>query len=161
MRGGLLRPDQCLVSCVSISPQHEFDRKCLDREFPMDSLLFLLLLWSSLPSVYGFVSTSNLRFSSVTDPRRTAHLVGYNMQWASTIKEVELSHFFKEWPAMWKRFWFIWIVCWMFIAAMGIMSSSIVPSGFQMSVLNAIRRSTQAARSWLTIVVTILLQLCL
>lgn len=61
-----------------------------------------------------------------------AHLTGYNMQWASTIKEVELSHFFKEWPAMWKRFWDIWIVSWVIIIGVGLVASPLVPYGYRM-----------------------------
>jgi hypothetical protein len=56
------------------------------------------------------------------------------MQWSSTVKEVELSHFFKEWPAMWKRFWDIWIVSWVIIVGVAVMASPIVPYAFRMSV---------------------------
>ncbi|GFZ49140.1 hypothetical protein JCM24511_06890 [Saitozyma sp. JCM 24511] len=62
-----------------------------------------------------------------------AHLVGYNMQWASTIKEVELSHFFKEWPAMWKRFWDVWILSWIIMAAVAVMASPAVPIGYRIT----------------------------
>lgn len=55
------------------------------------------------------------------------------MQWASTIKEVELSHFFKEWPAMWKRFWDIWVVSWVIILGVGLMASPIVPYGYRIT----------------------------
>jgi hypothetical protein len=59
-------------------------------------------------------------------------LTGYNMQWASTIKEVELSHFFKEWPAMWKKFWTVWIMSWVIIVGVAIMASNIPPAGYRM-----------------------------
>nr|ACZ81467.1 Ncp1 [Kwoniella heveanensis] len=62
-----------------------------------------------------------------------AHLTGYNMQWASTVKEVELSHFFKEWPAMWKRFWDIWIVSWVIILGVAFMASPLVPLGYRIT----------------------------
>ncbi|WWD22045.1 hypothetical protein CI109_106533 [Kwoniella shandongensis] len=62
-----------------------------------------------------------------------AHLTGYNMQWASTVKEVELSHFFKEWPAMWKRFWDIWIVSWIMILGVAMMASPVVPIGYRIT----------------------------
>ncbi|WWD07950.1 hypothetical protein V865_006058 [Kwoniella europaea PYCC6329] len=62
-----------------------------------------------------------------------AHLTGYNMQWASTVKEVELSHFFKEWPAMWKRFWDIWIVSWVMILGVAFMASPLVPMGYRIT----------------------------
>ncbi|WVQ83998.1 hypothetical protein IAT38_006143 [Cryptococcus sp. DSM 104549] len=62
-----------------------------------------------------------------------AHLTGYNMQWASTVKEVELSHFFKEWPAMWKRFWDIWIVSWVIIVGVALMASPLVPVGYRIT----------------------------
>lgn len=54
--------------------------------------------------------------SPLTDS--VAHLVGYNMQWSSTVKEVEASHFFKEWPAMWKRFWDVWVLSWVIIVSL-------------------------------------------
>jgi hypothetical protein len=72
---------------------------------------------------------------SKTDPKsRVAHLVGYNMQWASTVKEVELSHFFKEWPAMWKRFWDVWILSWVIMLGVAFMASPLVPEGYRMWV---------------------------
>jgi hypothetical protein len=55
------------------------------------------------------------------------------MQWASTIKEVELSHFFKEWPAMWRRFWDIWVVSWVIILGVGFMASPLVPYGYRIT----------------------------
>ncbi|EIW68700.1 hypothetical protein TREMEDRAFT_31854 [Tremella mesenterica DSM 1558] len=67
-----------------------------------------------------------------------AHLVGYNMQWASTIKEVELSHFFKEWPLMWKRFWTVWILSWIQILGVAFMASSLVPVGYRITNFTAI-----------------------
>ncbi|ODN96436.1 hypothetical protein L198_04150 [Cryptococcus wingfieldii CBS 7118] len=71
-----------------------------------------------------------------------AHLTGYNMQWASTVKEVELSHFFKEWPAMWKRFWDIWLISWAIILGVAFMASPIVPIGYRMWVLPHIDQAT-------------------
>lgn len=56
------------------------------------------------------------------------------MQWSSTVKEVELSHFFKEWPAMWKRFWDIWVVSWVIIVGVSVMASPIVPYAYRMYV---------------------------
>ncbi|KAL7424392.1 hypothetical protein Q5752_000074 [Cryptotrichosporon argae] len=67
-----------------------------------------------------------------------AHLTGYNMQWSSTVKEVELSHFFKEWPAMWKRFWDIWIVSWVILAGMIVFATPIVPDGYRITNFTAI-----------------------
>ncbi|KAK4689771.1 hypothetical protein P7C73_g329, partial [Tremellales sp. Uapishka_1] len=67
-----------------------------------------------------------------------AHLVGYNMQWSSTVKEVEVSHFFKEWPAMWKRFWDVWILSWVIILGCAIMASPLVPLGYRITNFTAI-----------------------
>lgn len=97
----------------------------------MGHLLFLLLLWLAIPPLHCFVSwTMHTQRHQLTP--RLAHLTGYNMQWASTIKEVELSHFFKEWPAMWKRFWTVWILSWVIIVGVAIMASNIVPAGYRM-----------------------------
>lgn len=93
--------------------------------------LLLLLLWSVLALVNCPVSPIEV-VVACSDPS-LAHLTGYNMQWASTVKEVELSHFFKEWPAMWKRFWDIWVVSWVIILGVGMMASPLVPYGYRIT----------------------------
>lgn len=56
-----------------------------------------------------------------------AHLFSYNMTWAATKKEVERSNFFKEVPRILKRFWFALTVSVILVAAMIILSTSLVP----------------------------------
>ena len=49
------------------------------------------------------------------------------MTWGATKKEVERSNFFKEVPKIFKRFWFSWLVAWILVIAMIILSTPIVP----------------------------------
>ncbi|KAL4246764.1 Glycosyltransferase 2-like domain-containing protein [Abortiporus biennis] len=56
-----------------------------------------------------------------------AHLFSYNMTWGATKKEVERSNFFKEVPKIFKRFWFPWVVSWLLIIGMVIVSTPLVP----------------------------------
>ena len=56
-----------------------------------------------------------------------AHTFSYNMTWGATKKEVERSNFFKEVPKIFKRFWFSWLVSWILVAAMIILSTPVVP----------------------------------
>ncbi|KAI0763980.1 glycosyl transferase family group 2-domain-containing protein [Trametes elegans] len=56
-----------------------------------------------------------------------AHLFSYNITWGATKKEVERSNFFKEVPKIFKRFWFMWLVSWLLVAAMVILSTSLMP----------------------------------
>ncbi|KAJ3771955.1 putative glycosyltransferase family 2 protein [Lentinula raphanica] len=60
-----------------------------------------------------------------------AHLFSYNITWSATVKEVERSNFFKEIPKIAKRFWFPLIVSFILIAAMVILSTSLVPIGWR------------------------------
>lgn len=98
---------------------------------PCSSTFFTLMLtWQWV--IFFFFFFCGLSWHLTT--ALLAHLTGYNMQWSSTVKEVELSHFFKEWPAMWKRFWDIWIVSWVIIVGVAVMASPIVPYAFRMYV---------------------------
>ncbi|KAI0827193.1 glycosyl transferase family group 2-domain-containing protein [Trametes gibbosa] len=56
-----------------------------------------------------------------------AHLFSYNITWGATKKEVERSNFFKEVPKIFKRFWFPWLVSWILVAAMVILSTPLMP----------------------------------
>ena len=56
-----------------------------------------------------------------------AHCFSYNMTWGATKKEVERSNFFKEIPKIFKRFWFSWLVAWIVIFGMIILSTPAVP----------------------------------
>lgn len=86
-----------------------------------------------------------------------AHLVSYNsrsrqcnvalapeltgipvVQWSTTIKEVQVSNFFKEVPAIFKRFWMMLVVCFTVIGVIIVMTTSIIPVGYQIRAFNAI-----------------------
>ncbi|KAL5522229.1 hypothetical protein ACEPAF_2086 [Sanghuangporus sanghuang] len=56
-----------------------------------------------------------------------AHLFSYNITWGATKKEVERSNFFIEVPKILRRFWLSIIVSIMIIAAMVILSTTIMP----------------------------------
>lgn len=56
-----------------------------------------------------------------------AHLFSYNITWGATKKEVEFSNFFKEVPAILKRFWATYIISFLTLAAMVVLSLPFVP----------------------------------
>ena len=56
-----------------------------------------------------------------------AHLFSYNMTWGATKKEVERSNFFEEIPKILKRFWVPWTICFILMAGIIILSTSVVP----------------------------------
>ncbi|KAG9311354.1 glycosyl transferase family group 2-domain-containing protein [Chiua virens] len=62
-----------------------------------------------------------------------AHLFSYDITWTATKKEVERSNFFKEVPKILKRFWFTFLVCFVLIAGMIIVSTSLVPYQWQLT----------------------------
>lgn len=49
------------------------------------------------------------------------------MTWAATKKEVEFSNFFKEVPKILKRFWLSYVVSFITVAAMIVLSLPVVP----------------------------------
>ena len=56
-----------------------------------------------------------------------AHLFSYNITWGATKKEVERSNFFIEVPKIFRRFWLSIIVSAMIIAAMVVLSTTVMP----------------------------------
>ncbi|CDU25157.1 uncharacterized protein SPSC_04991 [Sporisorium scitamineum] len=56
-----------------------------------------------------------------------AHITGYDMTWSATVKDVTESNFWKEIPAMLRRFWHCYLVMLSFMAAVIIFSSPLVP----------------------------------
>jgi len=56
-----------------------------------------------------------------------AHLFSYNITWGATKKEVEFSHFFKETPAILKRFWASYTISFLTLAGMAVLSLPFVP----------------------------------
>lgn len=120
---------QCFLCCIPVQIEQRNNSQCIYTKFQMDIFLFFLFLRHVMAldscvvsSLCCLLMIYLMRSHFI---RRCAHLTGYNMQWASTVKEVELSHFFKEWPAMWRRFWGIWIVSWAMILGVAFMASSL------------------------------------
>jgi hypothetical protein len=60
-----------------------------------------------------------------------AHLFSYNITWGATKKEVERSNFFIEVPRILRRFWLAFIISFLVIAMIVILSTSLVPPGWQ------------------------------
>ncbi|KAI0287145.1 glycosyl transferase family group 2-domain-containing protein [Russula brevipes] len=60
-----------------------------------------------------------------------AHLFSYNITWGATKKEVERSNFFIEVPRILRRFWLSLVVGFFMIAMMIVLSTNLVPAGWQ------------------------------
>ncbi|THG96109.1 hypothetical protein EW026_g5663 [Hermanssonia centrifuga] len=60
-----------------------------------------------------------------------AHMFSYNIQWGATKKEVERSNFWLEVPKILKRFWIAFLLCFSMFAIMIILSTGLVPVGWQ------------------------------
>ncbi|KAJ9105388.1 hypothetical protein QFC21_001758 [Naganishia friedmannii] len=67
-----------------------------------------------------------------------AHLTGYDMSWAMTEKEVDFSNFFKEVPAIIKRFWTAFIPAFVVMVGCGVMASPYIPEGYRILDFTAI-----------------------
>ncbi|KAJ3488592.1 hypothetical protein NLI96_g2716 [Meripilus lineatus] len=60
-----------------------------------------------------------------------AHLFSYNITWGATKKEVERSNFWLEVPKIFQRFWLALLLCVVISAGMVILSTNLVPLGWQ------------------------------
>ncbi|KAF7797020.1 hypothetical protein EIP86_008212 [Pleurotus ostreatoroseus] len=60
-----------------------------------------------------------------------AHMFSYNITWGATKKEVERSNFWLEVPKILKRFWFAFLVCFAMFAAVIVLSTGLIPPGWQ------------------------------
>lgn len=67
-----------------------------------------------------------------------SHLTGYDMSWAMTEKEVDFSNFFKEVPAIIKRFWTAFIPSLIVLVGCGVMASPYIPEGYRILDFTAI-----------------------
>lgn len=65
-----------------------------------------------------------------------AHLFSYNITWGATKKEVERSNFFIEVPRILKRFWIAFLLCFVTIIGMIILTTSLVPPEWQIPGLD-------------------------
>lgn len=60
-----------------------------------------------------------------------AHMFSYNMTWGATTKEVERSNFWIEVPRIWKRFRLAFIISFLTIAGMIVLSTPVVTPAWQ------------------------------
>ena len=58
-------------------------------------------------------------------------MFSYNITWGATKKEVERSNFWLEVPKILKRFWFALVVCFAMFAAVIILWTGLIPTGWQ------------------------------
>jgi len=75
-------------------------------------------------------------FGGLSYPLTTAllsHMFSYNMSWAATVKEVELSNFFEEVPKILKLFWRCFLMSFILIAIIVVMASPLVPVEWQVT----------------------------
>ncbi|KAG6919684.1 hypothetical protein DXG01_002627 [Tephrocybe rancida] len=56
-----------------------------------------------------------------------AHMFSYNITWGATKKEVERSNFWIEIPRIWKRFWLAFVLCFLAIVGIIILSTGLIP----------------------------------
>jgi hypothetical protein len=60
-----------------------------------------------------------------------AHMFSYNITWGATKKEVERSNFFIEVPRILSRFWFVFLVCFVCLAGIVVLSTNLPPIGWR------------------------------
>jgi hypothetical protein len=65
-----------------------------------------------------------------------AHLLSINMTWAATKKEVEKSNFFIEVPRIIRRFWLALLLSFFTIGLIIVLTTSLVPLGWQIPGLD-------------------------
>ncbi|KAF9005040.1 glycosyl transferase family group 2-domain-containing protein [Cyathus striatus] len=82
----------------------------------IENFMWLLLLW---------------RLSIHLSISLLAHMFSYNITWGATKKEVEKSNFWIEVPRILKRFWFAFLLSFLSLAAIVILSTSLIPVEWQ------------------------------
>jgi len=60
-----------------------------------------------------------------------AHLFSFNITWGATKKEVERSNFFIEVPRILRRFWLAFLISFIMLAMMIVLTTNLVPLGWQ------------------------------
>ncbi|KAG6836635.1 hypothetical protein H0H93_005662 [Arthromyces matolae] len=60
-----------------------------------------------------------------------AHMFSYNITWGATKKEVERSNFWIEIPRIWKRFWLAFVLCFIAVIAIIILSTGLIPPAWR------------------------------
>jgi len=89
------------------------------------SSLMETIVW--IPFFFFFFGGISIHLSQAL----LAHLFSYNITWGATKKEVERSNFFLEVPKILKRFWVAWLLCFIALAGMAILSTDLVPLEWQ------------------------------
>ncbi|KAF8577758.1 hypothetical protein K439DRAFT_1639454 [Ramaria rubella] len=92
----------------------------------------LSAFWSNvkwIPFFFFFFGGLSLHLSGAI----LAHLFSYNMTWSATKKEVEVTNFFKEFPRITKRFWLTLLICFVAVGCMIVLSTSLIPEGWQIT----------------------------
>lgn len=67
------------------------------------------------------------------------------MTWGSTVKEVSISNFFQEVPAILKRFWTTYLYSFANLIGIIIMATPLIPSGYRITQMTAILPSAVQA----------------
>lgn len=67
------------------------------------------------------------------------------MTWGSTVKEVSISNFFQEVPAILKRFWTTYIYSFANLIGIIIMATPLIPPGYRITQMTAILPSAVQA----------------
>ncbi len=91
-------------------------------DFPHEPLLSLTYVLS-----FFFFGGLSIHLSQAL----LAHMFSYNITWGATKKEVERSNFWLEVPKILKRFWVAFAICILVFVGMAILSTGIVPRGWQ------------------------------
>ncbi|KAJ9116614.1 hypothetical protein QFC20_000547 [Naganishia adeliensis] len=96
-------------------------------EFATRSIIYI-------PFFFIFYSGLSMQISSAL----ICHMVGYQMTWAATLKTVEVSNFFKEVPAILRKFKITLPLNFMVVIGMIITTSSIMPADWRVTSIEAI-----------------------
>ncbi|PPQ88373.1 hypothetical protein CVT25_002119 [Psilocybe cyanescens] len=91
-------------------------------------------IFSSLVENFGYVPFFWFFFGGLSMHLSTAllaHMFSYNITWGATKKEVERSNFWIEIPRILKRYWPVFTLCILAIAAIIVLSTPLVPPGWR------------------------------
>ncbi|KAF8962847.1 glycosyl transferase family group 2-domain-containing protein [Flammula alnicola] len=83
--------------------------------------------FSYIPFFWFFFSGLSIHLSTAL----LAHMFSYNITWGATKKEVEKSNFWIEGPRILKRYWVVFTLSFLSIAAVVVLSTSVVPAGWR------------------------------
>uniref|UniRef100_A0A8H7XRP5 Glycosyltransferase 2-like domain-containing protein n=1 Tax=Psilocybe cubensis TaxID=181762 RepID=A0A8H7XRP5_PSICU len=98
-------------------------------------------IFSSLVENFGYVPFFWFFFGGLSmhlSAALLAHMFSYNITWGATAKEVERSNFWKEIPIILKRYGRVFFICIIAIAAIIILSTTLVPPGWRIDAWGVI-----------------------